>query len=207
MYKPERLAALCDGVIAIAITLLVLGLEVPSASKVPEQELKEYLWDAIHPMIGFVTSFILIGTYWLAHYSIFHHIRRVDRPFIALNGLFLLLVSFVPFPTGVQASYRDDHLAFVFYATTQLACCGALLLIWMYATRDSYLVERKLSLETVHRIRRRILLTMGVCVLAMLISLFSLNAGRLVFLLIPIFYFVRPGMDGGIMDGDSSEDK
>ena len=200
MYKPERLAALCDGVIAIAITLLVLGLEVPSASKIPDQELKDYLWDKIHPMIGFVTSFILIGTYWLAHYSIFHHIRRVDRPFIALNGFFLLLVSFVPFPTGVQASYRGDHMAFLFYATTQLFCGGSLLLIWLYATRDGYLVDRKLPLETIHRIRHRILLTMGVCLLAMGLSMYNLMAGRLVFLLIPVLYFVRPGMDGGVLD-------
>jgi uncharacterized membrane protein len=195
MYKPERLAAFCDGVIAIAITLLVLGLEVPSAGKVPDQELGAYLRDAIHPMMGFVTSFILVGTYWLAHYVIFHHIKKVDRVFIALNGLFLLLISFVPFPTGVQASYRGDHYAFLFYAATQFACSIALLAIWNYATYHRRLIDDRLPDESITKIRRRILLPLMVCIVAIAVSFVNLDAGRMVFLLIPIFYFIRPGMD------------
>ncbi len=72
MFKPDRLSAFSDGVIAIAITLLVLGLEVPSAHKVPEQKLVDYLIESFHPLLGFVSSFLLIGTYWLEHYAIFH---------------------------------------------------------------------------------------------------------------------------------------
>lgn len=73
MFKPERLSAISDGIIAIAITLLVLGLEVPSVHQVPEQELKHYLLQSVHPLIGYVSSFILVGTYWLQHYVIFHY--------------------------------------------------------------------------------------------------------------------------------------
>ncbi len=195
MYKPERLAAFCDGVIAIAITLLVLGLEVPSAGKVPEKELGEYLRSAIHPMMGFVTSFILIGTYWLAHYVIFHHIKAVDRIFIGLNGVFLLLVSFIPFPTGIQASYRDDHYAFLFYAIIQFACSVSLLCIWNYATSHRRLVDDRLPDDSIRKIRHRILLPLLICVVAIVASFVNLNIGRLVFLLIPVLYFIQPGMD------------
>ena len=100
MFKPDRLTTLCDGVIAIAITLLVLGLEVPSVHKVPEEQLTRYLLASVHPLIGYVSSFILVGTYWLQHYVMFHYVIRADRTFVSLNGLFLLCVSFVPFPTG-----------------------------------------------------------------------------------------------------------
>jgi uncharacterized membrane protein len=196
MYKPERLAAFCDGVIAIAITLLVLGIQVPSTSKVPEQQLGAYLLSAIHPLIGFVTSFILVGTYWLAHYVIFHHVKRVDRIFIALNGLFLLLISFVPFPTGVQAAYRGDHYAFLFYAATQFACSMTLLVIWDYATDHRRLINDRLPDDSIRMIRRRIRLPLMVCIVAIAVSFLNLIAGRLTFLLIPIFYFIRPGMDG-----------
>ena len=119
MYKPDRLTAFCDGVIAIAITLLVLGLEVPSVHEVPDQELSSYLLESLHPVMGYVGSFVLVGTYWLQHYVIFHYITGVNRFFVALNGLFLLCVSFVPFPTGLQASYRHDELAMAIYAGTQ----------------------------------------------------------------------------------------
>jgi uncharacterized membrane protein len=82
MLKPDRLCAFSDGVMAIAITLLVLGLEVPSVHEVPDQELPEYLRGTVHPLIGFVLSFALIGTYWLQHYAIFHYIERVSRPLV-----------------------------------------------------------------------------------------------------------------------------
>lgn len=114
MLKPDRLCAFSDGVVAIAITLLVLGLEVPSVHDVPEQELRDYILGQ-HPILGFVCSFVLIGIYWLQHYAVFHFIDRADRILVALNGLFLMCVSFVPFPTGIQAAYRDDELAMVFY--------------------------------------------------------------------------------------------
>lgn len=202
MYKPERLAAFCDGVVAIAITLLVLGLEVPTASKVPEQDLKAYLYDMLHPLIGYISSFVLIGTYWLAHYVIFHHVVRVDRIFIALNGLFLCLVAFVPFPTGVQATYRGDPIAFLLYAITHVACSLSLCALWLYATRGHRLVDTSLPDTSIAMIQRRLLLPPAVCVMAMLLSAINLNLGRLVFLLIPLFYFVRPGMDerGGSLD-------
>jgi uncharacterized membrane protein len=195
MYKPERLLAFCDGVIAIAITLLVLGLEVPSVHDVPEQKLLAYLQDALHPLLGFVSSFILIGTYWLQHYVIHHHVTHVDRRFVALTGLLLLCVSFVPFPTGLQASYRHDHLAMALYAVTQ-AICGLLLLsIWLYATHGRRLVSPQLSSEVVSSMSWRIAVTPLVSVAAIAVSFINLEASRLLFLVIPFAVFSHRRVD------------
>jgi uncharacterized membrane protein len=68
----ERLVAFSDAVLAIVITLLVLGLEVPSVHKIPEQQLPEYLADSIPSVLAYITSFFLVGMYWLQHYVIFH---------------------------------------------------------------------------------------------------------------------------------------
>ena len=189
MYKPERLLAFCDGVIAIAITLLVLGLEVPSVHDVPEQKLLEYLKQAFHPLLGYISSFILVGTYWLQHYVIHHHVTHVDRRFVALNGLFLLCISFVPFPTGLQASYRHDELAMVLYATTQAICGLLLLAIWTYATRGRRLVSPTLSAQTVSSMSWRIAMTPLISLAAIIVSFINIDASRLLFLAIPAAYF------------------
>ena len=68
----ECLVAFSDAVLAIAITLLVLGLEVPSVHKITETQLPEYLVDSIPSVLAYITSFFLVGTYWLQHYMIFH---------------------------------------------------------------------------------------------------------------------------------------
>lgn len=109
--KVDRLATFSDAVLAIAITVLVLGLEVPPRHKVPEKRLPEYLVAAIPSVLGYVTSFFLIGMYWLQHFVVFHYVTRANRVFILLNGLFLLCVTFIPFPTGLQAAYWGDKLA------------------------------------------------------------------------------------------------
>lgn len=52
-YNLNRLGAFCDAVTAIAITILVLGLEVPSAHEVPESELSEFLLASVYPVVGY----------------------------------------------------------------------------------------------------------------------------------------------------------
>ena len=197
MYKPERLLAFSDGVIAIAITLLVLGLEVPSVHEVPDQGLKDYLYQSLHPLFGYVASFLLIGTYWLQHYVIHHHVRFVDRRFIALNGLFLLAVSFVPFPTGLQASYRHDELAMVLYSASQAVCGLSLLLLWLYATRKRRLVHPNLPTEIVKSMSWRIAMTPVIGLIAMIVSFFSIEVNRFLFLGIPLAYFSHRLVDEG----------
>lgn len=107
-WKLDRVSALSDGVIAIVITLLVLGLEVPSAQTEPEQELAGYLLQSLPAIVGYVVSFIIILMYWMQHYAIFHFVTRANRPFVLLNGVFLLFLTFLPFPTGLHAAYFDD---------------------------------------------------------------------------------------------------
>jgi uncharacterized membrane protein len=196
MFKPERLAAFCDGVIAIAITLLVLGLEVPSVHDVPERELNQYLQASMHSLVGYVVSFILVGTYWLQHYVVFHFIDRVDRTLVLLNGVFLLCISFVPFPTGLQATYRHDELAMILYAGTQVACGLSLLAIWIHVSKDRRLITDAITPEQIKSMSWRISVTPLVGLAAMAVSLINLDLSRILFLIIPAAYFSHRAVDG-----------
>jgi uncharacterized membrane protein len=209
MLKPERLAALCDGVIAIAITLLVLGLEVPSVDEVPESELGSYLQKMLHPLLGYVVSFGLVGTYWSQHYQIFHFVKRVDRPFLLLNGAFLLLVSFIPFPTGLQAEYRQSELAMLLYAGTQLLCGLSLLALWQYATRPSRSITDPLPAQVVRHVHRRLLYCPVFATLALITTWIHPDVARLCLVAIPLSLSATPNArldedSAGTVDGSPS---
>lgn len=207
MLKPGRLEAISDGIIAIAMTLLVLGLEVPSVHDVPEKELTTYLVDSSHSLVGFVISFLLVGTYWVQHYVLFHYVATVDRPFIALNGLFLLAISFVPFPTGLQATYRHDELAMILYAISQALCGTLLLALWVYATRIGRLVDASISPQIVAGMTQRLSVTPIVGLAAVGASFVSLDLTRVMFLAIPIAYLSQRAVDGGWAGPDQDAEK
>lgn len=113
----DRLAALTDGVIAIAITLLVLDVAVP---QIPDALVGDELGDALlelRPEIyGFVLSFAVIGYYWLSHRLVFSHLRTIDSTLTAINLVFLLVIAFIPFAAGLLAEYVPDSLAVAVYA-------------------------------------------------------------------------------------------
>lgn len=197
MYKPNRLSAFSDSVISIAITLLVLGLEVPSVHEVTEHQLPKYLLESLHPLYGYICSFILIGTYWLQHYVVFHYVTQVNRTFVILNGVFLLTISFVPFPTGLQAAYRHDQLAIVVYAASQIACGLSLLALWIYATTHHRLVPTSVLPQVIASMTKRIALTPIVGIAAIAVSFFSVDLSRVMFLAIPIIYVSHRTVDRG----------
>ncbi len=102
-----RVEAFSDAVFAIAITLLMLDLRLPSGSEnASNQELFDELIRLWPQYLAFVTSFAFIGVIWINHHRVFTLIRRIDAPLLLLNLLLLFGVTVLPFPTSVLA----DHL-------------------------------------------------------------------------------------------------
>jgi uncharacterized membrane protein len=109
-----RLEAFSDGVFSIAITLLALELRVPSLSG-PSGPTARALWAELGRMwpsyLAFVTSFFTVLIMWVNHHDIFRLIRRTDNRLLFTNGLLLLLVTAVPFPTQLIATYLRTAVA------------------------------------------------------------------------------------------------
>ena len=196
-FKLDRLAGFSDGVIAIAITILVLGLEVPSVHEVNPSQLIDFLRDSLHPAMGYVISFVVIGTFWLEHYAIFHFLTHATRVLIALNGLFLLCLTFVPFPTGLQAAYRHDELAMVFYGCSLFMCGFSLLAVWLYAIQNRRLISPDISAEVLQSMTRRLMIAPALCLVAIGCSFLSISLARLILLSIPVFYISHRTVDQG----------
>lgn len=206
--KLERLIGFSDAFLAIAITLLVLGLNVPSVHQVPEKDLPAFLVDSLPSMLAYVTSFILVGMYWVQHYVIFHYVNHANRTLLILNGLFLLSVSFLPFPTGLQAVYRGDRLAVVFFGCAHIVCGLTLLALWLYATHRHRLIASEIPSQVIQSMTRRIAIGPMLSVLAIAGSFYSAWAGKLFFLVIPVCYLSHRLVDAGWQQRkDEAEDQ
>jgi TMEM175 potassium channel family protein len=112
-----RLEAFSDGVFAIAITLLILEIKVPHA--------EHGLWAGLIALwpsyVAFVMSFVVVLIMWVSHHQILGLINRVNYRLLFVNGLLLLTVTFVPFPTAVLAEHLatpEAKSAVAFYCAT-----------------------------------------------------------------------------------------
>jgi uncharacterized membrane protein len=102
-----RIAAFTDGVMAVAITLLVLNLEAPT---VPDGELGDALVDLIPSLIAYLLAFALVGRFWIIHHRLFETLRAFDARLMALNLTFLSLIALVPFATDLFDRYTQEPL-------------------------------------------------------------------------------------------------
>src|SRR5437868_10753670 len=113
-----RLEAFSDGVFAIAATLLVLEISVDTAHG---RQLGNALLDAWPSYLAYFTSFLIIGIIWINHHHCVSLVGRVDRPFLFINTLLMLVVAFIPFPTKLVAVYLQkpgERPAVYAYAAT-----------------------------------------------------------------------------------------
>jgi uncharacterized membrane protein len=103
-----RIMAFTDGVMAVAITLLVLNLEVP---RVPAGELDDALVDLIPSLVAYLLAFALVGRFWVIHHRLFETLRAFDSRLMTLNLAFLSLIVLVPFSTALFDRYTDEPIA------------------------------------------------------------------------------------------------
>lgn len=108
-----RLEAFCDGVFAIAITLLVIDIKIPETEEIHSAA---DLWTALRHItplaFAFLLSFGVIFITWVNHHNHLKLISRLCGSFIYANGFLLLTVAFIPFPTSLLGEYIfTDHAA------------------------------------------------------------------------------------------------
>jgi uncharacterized membrane protein len=180
-----RTISFSDAVIAIAITLLALDLEVP---QVPESsaaaELPRALLELGPNLFSFVLSFWIIGSYWLAHRRISEVVGAYDARMQLINLLFLMWIVLMPFSTALVGEYERQQLPVVVYALHNILTSLTLAWLWRHAARDSSLVGANLDPRLVRHSTYRALVVQGVFVLSIGISFVSVDAARLSWVLI-----------------------
>jgi uncharacterized membrane protein len=137
-FKPERMLAFSDAVMAVAITLLVLDLKLPS--EVSDADLGNALRAAVPNLAAYGLSFVVIGLLWIGHHQQFSQIRRVDGVLIWLNLFFLLTIGLIPFVTSLLSEH-GDALATSLYAGVLVMTSLLSAAMWWYARSDPALMS------------------------------------------------------------------
>lgn len=186
-WSTTRTEAFSDGVLAIAITLLVLELSVP------EEDFAD-LWLGIAEQwpsyLGYVTSFLAIGGIWLSHHELFGRLRLVNRRVMQLNLLLLMAVSFLPFPTRLVSEAIDDPdaegVAVMFYGAVLLVISLITSALWRTVARDPDLLEEHVDPVEVERIARSRAPSLGFYVVVILAALIAPQIAAFGYLLIAV---------------------
>lgn len=187
--------AFSDGVFGIAITLLVLELKTPRVSEI---EGKIALITALARQwpayLSYTLSFVTILIMWINHHRMFRHIRRTDHAFLILNGLLLMTVTLVPFPTAVLAEHlgqAEARTAAGVYSGTFVLIAILFTCVWRYAAREGRLLARGYDRGQTAAITRQYRFGPLLYLLAFLLSFVSAAASVAVCMALAL-YFALP---------------
>jgi len=187
IFRTERLGAISDGVFAIAMTLLVLDLKMPDA---PEQPFVDVLGSVFPKIEGWAFSFFVIGATWVLHHNLLSWVKRTTTAFLWLNLFFLMMISFMPWPSWLLGLYRHQPLAICLFSGT-IGMAGLVMTAqWLYAAHGSWLTDPRINLKSMKTTTFLILRIPLVAAISIFMSLVDTRFALVVWLIHPILGFV-----------------
>ncbi|HLW00864.1 MAG TPA: TMEM175 family protein [Ktedonobacterales bacterium] len=191
----DRLAALSDGIFAVAATLLVLNLHVPlSSTKNPITD-ESGLWLALTGLapnlLTYFMSFLTLGIFWVGQQTQLNYFQRSDRHLTWIHLAFLLIVTLMPFSTSLLATFITFRLALVIY-WFNIFLLGALLFAsWRYAEHAG-LVRDDMPAEMRSANTRRILIAQSLYAFGALLCIISTYVSIGFIVLVQLNYAIAP---------------
>ena len=187
----SRLEGLSDGIFAFAMTLLVIGLDLPEKSAIIPS------WDfALHLLVSlysgffhYVLAFLILGAFWLSHHIEVHPVRSLDRVYVWLNLATLMFVALLPFSTSFSGDFPGVSLGAIVFEFNLLAIGMGMYFQWIYATGRGRLVEPGLENRFIRHVATRTLVVPGISLLGILIALTGNTYSTIVYLLIPFIEY------------------
>jgi uncharacterized membrane protein len=188
----ERLAALSDGIFAVAMTLLVLGLRVPAAQTIhSERALGQALLVLGPQFLTYVMSFLTLGIFWVGQQTQLNHLARSNRDFAWIHIAFLFAVTINPFSTMLLTEFIAYRVALLAYWLDILVLGAVLYGSWGYAIRAG-LVKEDMPAEVPAAVCRRIVFAQALYAFGALLCLVSTYWSIGFIVLVQLNYAVAP---------------
>jgi len=192
LLPKNRVEALCDGIFAIAMTIIVFELKTPD--KIPlnleNDKLPQVLLDLLPEIEAYIISFIVLAIFWLRHQIQFKFLKFLDRKVLVINVFFLLLIVFVPFSVGLIMRFENSQLALAVYIINLLLISAMLSLQGWYIKNNKKLLFEEVSEEIINRFILMANVTLIIFTLSLIVSFINVRIAFLIIYLDPIFYFV-----------------
>jgi uncharacterized membrane protein len=194
----ERLAALSDGIFAVAMTLLVLDLHSPAREAVhSERDLWRALCTMSPQLTTYLMSFLTLGIFWNGQQTQLNRFARADRQLTWIHIAFLFAVSIMPFSTRLLADFIVYRTALLCYWINMVVFGALLYLSWFHAKRAGLLAEGT-PLEVGKAVERRIVVGQALyafgallCVIDTYVSIAFIVAVQLNFAIAPRVRFLN----------------
>jgi uncharacterized membrane protein len=141
--ETARIEAFSDGIFCVAITLLAIEIGIDARSTTSNHDLAQALWRLWPKFLAYFVSFVNVLLAWVGHHSLFRRIRTADNFVMIANGLLLMVLALVPFPTktlGLSMGTPSFRVAVILYTGyfVAVSCCYRFL--WHAASRRRHLL-------------------------------------------------------------------
>jgi uncharacterized membrane protein len=199
----ERLAALSDGIFAVAMTLLLLELHAPAKELIrSEGDLRSALVSLFPQLLVYLMSFLTLGIFWVGQQTQLNHIERSERHFTWIHLAFLFLVTLMPFSTRLLTEFITFRTALVAYWANILLLGATLYLSWGRATQAK-LIKSDTPPEVPPAICRRILIAQSVYGFGALLCIFDTYWSIAFIVLAQLHYAVAPRYGRSVRDEEA----
>ena len=197
----DRVANFADAIYAIALTLIVVGIEVPTLTdQTSSSELLEKLNDLLPSIITFFIVFFVVGNYWLAHHRFIGWLRTVDSRLMRIHLVYLSVIAFLPFPAALLGTLDDNAVALAIFALA-MATASLLETVMIGHVHRAGLMKEPLSESAYRWERLSSLVPVGVFLLSVPLAFVSVWLAIAFWFLNAVLEFVlnrsRPDEFGG----------
>jgi uncharacterized membrane protein len=188
----ERLAALSDGIFAVAMTLLVLDLRVPAAEAIRSGSDLRHALLAISPqVVMYMMSFLTLGIFWVGQQTQLNFLERSHRSLAWIHIVFLFAVTLTPFSTRLLAEFIIYKTALIAYWLNILLLGGSLYFSWNCA-KGLGLVKADIPADVPRAIQRRIVVGQTLYAIGALLCIFSTYWSIGFIVLVQLYYAISP---------------
>jgi uncharacterized membrane protein len=187
-----RIAALSDGLFAIAATILVLDFHTPEPADIhSETELLRALMSTAPRLLPWLLSLLTLGIFWLGQQTQLNQLERSNRDLTWLHFLFLTIVTVLPFSTRLLGDFLTYRTAFLLYWANILLLGVCLYATWSYA-EGAKLIREDARGNISGAVKRRIVVAQSLYAVGALAGLFSVTLGITLILLVQLNYAIGP---------------
>lgn len=186
---PGRLIGLTDGIFSIVMTLLIFSIKLPDMELATYSNLISFIFNLLPTMGITVIGFILISTFWIYHHE-FIKIKKLNIPFLWLNIIFLISISFIPFTTSIIGSYSRFFLSEIIFSLNILLVLVSFTLMYYYAYSRNFL-EVEPTRNEIRYVINTLLIIMGLTIIISLLDYFISPNLIYLFLLVPVITTLR----------------
>ena len=172
ILNTKRLEALVDGIYAIAMTLLVLSIDLPASipTASANQAILKYLTDLMPKLGIFVIVFLLLGMSWYGHQRMFHFIKYIDTNFLWINIIFLIFIALAPFSANLAGDYANFQMGILPLEINVLITNLIFSYMWYYAISRPKMLSHELNSLEIARLKEKQIVQLTMALAAICIS-------------------------------------